>query len=514
VDTFSLSALSSEQDYLNDQSNLPKRSETNDFLTTYDFNDISPPSQSNKASYKLRVNSFNDLPPSHGPLISNLKEFNQEDYTKLYRSDKKLATSSSSLGKQIHHFQFAIQEDPATIKHLHIHWEGYTSNTHTNLYIWDYTNQQWELVGITRFMHAGGSISKTYVNEISKYVNQTSGHLYLVAISRAATILKQHLSTDYIQVKVGNPTTITLQDDAYHYDNETSYVEWWFFDVINEPQDIQFFLSYHILNPNMGIVTIAVGIFEGDSIFEIREYYPSSAFNASYTKPDVIIGPSTITTPDKDTFQVQGQVQDATNQCQWNLTFIRTAPPYDFIESSGESQYLCYLPGAWVYGTITINDKTYSMDQSYGYHDHNWGGGIMLPCQWAWAVTCQPEDGFALAMEKVEHFTWATRALFVTLGDNTYYFEDIETHFSSYTFEIHRSYPFVTYYPQKRTIHAENNQGYIIDFVATVQKNLPVYMGIPRVLNEQVSLFEGTLSKDREIIYTFDVQGFTDYSTI
>ena len=512
MDTFSLSALPSKQDFLNEQSKLPKRSETSEFLTTYDFNGISPPSQTQKASYKIRVNSFNDQPPSQGPLITNLKEFNYEDYTKLYHSDKKQATSSSSLGKQLHHFQFTIQEDPATIKNLHIHWEGYTINTHTNLYIWDNTNQQWELVGITRFMHADGSISKTYITNTSKYINQTSGHLYLIAISRAATLLKQHLSTDYIQIKVGNPTTITLQDDAYHYDNETSYVEWWFFDVINEPQDIQFFLSYHILNPKNGIATIAVGIFHGDSIFEIREYYPSTAFNASYTQPDINIGSCTITTLDKDTFQVRGQVRDDTNQFHWDLTFIRTAPPYDFIESSGESQYLCYLPGAWVFGTITINDATYSMNHSYGYHDHNWGGGIMLPCQWAWAVTCQPEDGFALAMEKVEHLTWATRALYVTLGTSTYYFEDIQTHFSDYTIELHRSYPFVTYYPQKRTIHAENSQGHIIDFVATVQKNLPIYMVIPRVLNEQVSLFQGSLSKDGEIIYTVEVQGFTDYS--
>jgi hypothetical protein len=514
MDSLSVSAVTDKEETINNNFLFPISNRINEFLTTYDFNGISTPSTTHKACYQLRVNTINDQPPSYGPLLDNIKEFKTEDYLQLYYSDNKLAIASSSLGKQIHHFQFTINEDPATIKNLYVHWKGYTSNTHTNLYIWDYSNQLWELVGITRFMHSDGSISKTFVTGISKYINQTHRHIYLIAISRAATLLKQHLYTDYVQIKVGNPTTITLQDDAYHYNNETTYVEWWFFDVINQPQDIQFFISYHILNPKNGIATIAVGIFNGDSIFEIREYYPSSAFNASYTKPDINIGPCTITTPDKDTFLLHGHVCDDTNQFQWNLTFFRTAPPYDFIESSGESQYLCYLPGSWVFGTIKINDVTYSMNHSYGYHDHNWGGGIMLPCQWAWAVTCQPEEGFALAMEKVEHFTWATRALYITLGTSTYYFEDIETHFTSYKFELHRSYPFFTYYPQKRRIHAENNQGYVIDFIATVQKNLPVYMIIPRVLNEQVSLFQGTLYKDGQIIYEFEVQGFTDYSTI
>ena len=108
---------------------------------------------------------------------------------------------------------------------------------------------------------------------------------------------------------------------------------------------------------------------------------------------------------------------------------------------------------------------------------------------------------------------WHTRALYVTVGDNTYYFEDIETQFKEFKIKFQLSFPFFTYYPRIRQIHAENEDGYEIDFTATVQKNIPIFMIKPRILNEQVSLFEGTLSKDGQTIYSFNVLGFTDYST-
>ena len=115
-------------------------------------------------------------------------------------------------------------------------------------------------------------------------------------------------------------------------------------------------------------------------------------------------------------------------------------------------------------------------------------------------------------MEKVEHFAWHTHALYVTFEDETIYFEDIDTRFKEFKFKFKLSYPFFTYYPKIRQIYAENDEGYVIEFDAIVEKNLPVFMGMPRILNEQVSLFQGTLSKNGETIYTFNVLGFTDYS--
>lgn len=483
-----------------------------DFLTIYDFKNITSPSSNHKGSYCIKIKDLNDKPPNTGPIVDDIIEFSTNEYTKIYNSDNNRIVSSSSIGKQLHHFQFNIKEKSSEIKSLHVRWIGYTSNTHTNLYIWNFKNDAWDLVGINRFTHSDAIISKTYINGISNYVDDTNGNLYLIAITRAATIFKQRLCTNYVQVKVGNPDTITLKDDAYHFNNEKNYIEWWFFDVINEAQDIQFFIGYHVLNPTGGFATVDLGIFEKDKIYEVRNYYSTSEFFASYDKPYVKIGNCIIDAINENTFLIKGSAGNIKNSVIWNITLIRTAPPYDFVESAGEMQYLCYIPGAWVKGTIELNGVIYSMDNSYGYHDHNWGGGPFLPCRWAWAVACKPEDEFALAMEKVEHFKWYTRALYVTLGENTYYFEDIETKFEEFKLKFKPSFPFFTYYPMIRHIHSENGEGYEIDFTATVQKNIPIFMGNPRVLNEQVSLFIGTLSKDNQVIYSFNVHGFTDYS--
>jgi hypothetical protein len=153
------------------------------------------------------------------------------------------------------------------------------------------------------------------------------------------------------------------------------------------------------------------------------------------------------------------------------------------------------------------------VNHSYGYHDHNWGGAPHILCQWAWSGVCDPEERFAFVMEKVEHFTWHTRSIFMTVGNETFYFEDIKTTFKDFTIQIRQSFPFFTYYPKLRHIQAENNDGYVLSIDASVQKNLPIWFGIPHILNEQVSLFQGTLSKNGQSLYSFQVLGLTDYST-
>ncbi|KYK19967.1 hypothetical protein AYK24_10800 [Thermoplasmatales archaeon SG8-52-4] len=484
-----------------------------DFLTIYDFNGITSPSTDHKACFKQKIKDLNDRPPKTGPVIDDLIEFTTSDYIKIYSNDNDRADTYSSLGKQLHYFQFNILENILDIKGLHVRWYGHASNTHVNLYIWNFNDNLWEKVGVNRFTHRDAAISKTYINNINEYIDETKGQLHLVAITRAATLLKQHLFTNYVQVKVGNPSTVTLKDDAYHYNNEKTYAEWWFFQVIDKSQDIQFYISYHITKTIDTYLTAGIGVFEGSKIYEIREYHPESEFYASYDKPDVKMGDCYLIAQDENTFLINGDLNDGKNSAIWDLTFKRTAPPYDFIESSGETEYLAYLPGSFVNGTIKLNGIEYFLNNSYGYHDHNWGGGPYLPCQWAWAAVCKPEDNFALAMEKVEHFTWYTREIYVTLNDLTICFDDVQTRFEDFKFKFQLSFPFFTYYPRVRRIYAKNDEGYVIDLEAVVQKNIPVLMGSPRILNEQVSLFKGAFEKNEQIIYSIDVLGFTDYST-
>ena len=484
------------------------------FLTMYDFNGTIAPSSRQKASYELGVKDTPDGSPLTGPDIDNATEFTTSDYVKIYKPDGARADARSPMGRLLQWFRFVINESPSDITNLYVHWYGHASNTPVDLYIWNYHATAWELVGVDRLTSTDAAISKTYVNDITQYIDPPTGRLTLVAITSTTTRGTQTLSTNYVQLKVGNPSTTTLQDDAYHFHHEKTYVEWWFFQVVDTAQDVQCYISYYLISPALGFAAMNMGVFEQEQAYEITQIFPVEQFAASYETPAVSIGKDCSFHARNDTtFIVKGKIDDRKHHAQWNLTFTRTAPPYDFMESPGEMQYLCYLPGASVNGTITLNGVTYTQNCSYGYHDHNWGGAPHLLSQWAWAAVCDPRERFALVMEKVEHFTWHTRSIFLTVGNETLSFDDIQTTFHNYTFDVRLSFPFFTYYPKQRHIEATNRDGYSLSFDAIVQKNLPIWMGIPHRLNEQVSLFQGTLSKNGQTLYSFQVLGFTDYST-
>jgi len=486
---------------------------TGTFLTVYDFNGTTAPSSDQKACYRLDIQGARDGPPQTGPDIENITEFNTSDYVKIYSSDDLRAETTSSAGRPVQFFQFTINEEVCDIEQVFVHWYGHASNVPVDLYIWNYNHTTWELVGVNRVTKTDQAISKTYINDVAQYFNPVTRHLSLVAITRTATFARQSLYTNYVQIKVGNPSTTTLQDDAFHYYGEKTYVEWWFFQVVNRTKDVQFYLSYYVINPDSGFAALNMGVFEQEDAYEITEIFPVSVFSASYETPNVTIGDCRMYAVDDSTFVAKGSADDSRHSAVWNLTFTRTAPTYDFKESPGETQYLCYLPGAWVDGTMTLNGVTYSVNRSYGYHDHNWGGAPHILCQWAWSGVSDPAERFAFVMEKVEHFTWYTRSIFITVGNETLYFENIQTTFKQYQFTFRQSFPFFTYYPKVRHIQATNDDGYELSVDATVQKNLPIWFGIPHTLNEQVSLFQGTLSKDGQTMYSFQVLGFTDYST-
>ena len=484
------------------------------FLTTYDFNGTTAPSAHQKAYYKTEIKDALSGPPSTGPDIANITEFNTSDYVKIYHLDDLRTKTISNVGRSLQLFQFTINENISDITQLSVHWYGHASATPVDLYLWNYHQSTWELVGSDRITKTDQAISKTYICDVTQYFDPLIRHLSMVAITSTATLAHQSLYTNYVQLKVGTPSTTTLQDDAYHFHNEKTYVEWWFFQVVDTTQDVQFYITYYIISPTKGFAAMNLGIFEQDHSYEITQTFPVAEFATSYETPEAHIGKECAFQALNDSsFIVQGSVDDGKHTAQWNLTFTRTAPPYDFKESPGETQYLCYLPGASVNGTMILNGVTYTMDRSYGYHDHNWGGAPHNLCQWAWAGMCDPKGRFALVMEKVEHFTWNTRSIFVTVGNETLYFEDIQTTFTNFTLDMRTTFPFFTYYPRHRHIQAQNQDGYSLSFDATVQKNLPIWFGIPHILNEQISLFQGNVSKNDQPLYSFQVLGFTDYST-
>jgi hypothetical protein len=320
------------------------------FLTVYDFNGTTAPSSHQIACSKTGMQDGLDGPPHTGPAIENATEFTTSDYVEIYKPDDARAEVRSSVGRPLQYFQFDIRENISDIRNVFVHWYGHASSVPVDLYIWNYNTTAWELVGVNRITTTDQPISKTYINDVAKYFDPATRQLSLVAVTQTGTLARQSLSTNYVQIKVGNPSTTTLQDDAYHYHGEKMYVEWWFFQVVNISQDVQFYLSYYVMTPDNGFAALNIGVFEQGRAYEITEIFPISEFSASYEQPDVTIGGCSFHAVNETTFVVKGSAHERTHNAQWNLTFTRTAPAYDFKESPGEAQYLCYLPGAWSTG--------------------------------------------------------------------------------------------------------------------------------------------------------------------
>ena len=140
----------------------------------YDFNGTTAPSSHQKACYKLGIQGARDGPPQTGPDIENVTEFNTSDYVKIYQSDDLRVEATSIVGRPLQYFQFAINEDISDIKNLFVHWYGHASNTPVDLYIWNYNDTTWELVGVDRTTKTDQAISKTYLNDVSQYFDPAS----------------------------------------------------------------------------------------------------------------------------------------------------------------------------------------------------------------------------------------------------------------------------------------------------------------------------------------------------
>jgi len=145
--------------------------------TTYDFSsDVGI----NKWAYE--GHSY-EKPPSDLEIGSS---FSSGEYNAIAASDDNRASySGGGEGSyDFHRFNFRIDEEIAQIKRLHVLHEGYGTQIPGNgveLFIWNYSSNQWESVGY----HTNDYdtiIEKSYYHGFSNYINET-GFLQLLAIT-------------------------------------------------------------------------------------------------------------------------------------------------------------------------------------------------------------------------------------------------------------------------------------------------------------------------------------------
>lgn len=329
----------------------------------------------------------------------------------------------------------------------------------------------------------------------------------LLGLTIASSINAGSLSIDE---NSGFSSDITLKDDAYHHTDEKTWVEWWYFNVIDEKRDLQLFFIYSTgLDPLIGASGVMVGVYNETTSYEIRDIYKKSEFTASYEKPNVSIGKKChINALDENTFVINGSTKDG--KVIWNLTYNRLSKPYN---PGGDFGWLCYLPSAKVTGTVTFNETTYRI-RGDGYHDHDWSSwspSISSPYQWRWAEAYDAANNISIVFDMVGNFIFRGELAIIT-QDKIILFENPQISYSDFTIDFKIFKLFSALFPKTWHIRADNGE-YIADFTISINKNLPLYLGgRTRLVNEQVSTFKGVLKKEGNIVYTFNTTGFSEYT--
>jgi hypothetical protein len=302
---------------------------------------------------------------------------------------------------------------------------------------------------------------------------------------------------------------ITLKDDAFQYNGEDNWIEWWFYTMYDDIEDIQLLFSYSItLNQTTGFATMMVIGYDNNEKYDIRDYYYASEFNASYEKPNVTIGEEcSMKAIDENTFILKGRTQNG--KIVWNLTYNRLIKPY---RHTGNFGWLCYIPSAKVTGMITIDGEDYNISGN-GYHDHNWMTiTYTLPTQWRWAETYDKNNNISMIFSIVGNYFFSGE-LALIIDNQTIIFKKPQISYSNFTMKLAISQLrlLITIYPKTWHIHADNGE-YIADFEINIYKTQPLFLGGKTYLvNEQVSLFKADI-KNNNNNYNFDTLGFSEYT--
>jgi hypothetical protein len=133
-----------------------------------------------------------DSSPDHQELIPG-------EYTAISAPDNNRAayTCPEEFKYEFHRFIFQIQEEPSVISQIYVRHEGYGKPEYNNygldLYIWNYNDTQWELVG-SHFCETDCVTEATYTSGFTNYID-TNGYLQLLAETKFHTASCPYLYT-------------------------------------------------------------------------------------------------------------------------------------------------------------------------------------------------------------------------------------------------------------------------------------------------------------------------------
>jgi len=251
---------------------------------------------------------------------------------------------------------------------------------------------------------------------MSGFTAMASADITSESDGNASSAINYDINDSFMQEN-GLPTQVALKENAYHYKysldgiNDNLYTEWWYFNVYNE--EMQFLVCYLLFDPGnltgIGDAEVLAVVYDGMPLIGFTSTSVSD-FTADYEKPNVTIGSNTLLALNDTTVVVNGSCYDIylNIPIQWNLRYTMDvgswfgAPEPMLVGHRPDDwmQWLSYMTGANVQGTITIGGITYNMS-GRGYHDHNWGEWLFDDPYWNWAQVSVPEENVSLILGDV-----------------------------------------------------------------------------------------------------------------
>ena len=163
------------------------------------------------------------------------------------------------------------------------------------------------------------------------------------------------------------------------------YNEWHYFNVVDEEQNLSVVtalrLTGNISDPWNSSAIVMLGYSTPGGINMTGDFYPITQAQYSNETPDLQISNSTVTLTEEG-YHVH--VESANNQTVFDARFKPATGPAPVFTISYNPplcetiNWLVASPKMKVTGKLTINkgmpeEKTYTLKNTRGYHDHNWG---------------------------------------------------------------------------------------------------------------------------------------------
>lgn len=184
--------------------------------------------------------------------------------------------------------------------------------------------------------------------------------------------------------KASKREVIPSDDRLYITDPEIGNFEWWYFDVVDVRNQYVLKLVAHIGTDPLRRRFFPQAAITLRTPSEKRSFikrFPLSDFSASTEYCDVRLKDEFHASFDSSGTESRYQVKIHMNEFSADLTFIGEIEgwkPLDgevILEKSdrkGAFFWVVPLPKARVLGEFSIGSKTYTLEEAYGYHDHNY----------------------------------------------------------------------------------------------------------------------------------------------